>query len=247
MGDFKVKCVKASSNCFVVGNTYEVINGNLKYEGGKDFNIGGGYGSVEKINNSLASQFKLVKDKPSFKVRCTKTIGDMLFTRGEVYQVIDGTLRDNQGHEYSGYNNAQQINEDLSSQFKLVDETEPKPFTKADLRTGMRAKYRDGDIRVVLLGTANDSDVLIGNTWGRLNAYDENLICKNKQYCHTDIVTVFEQPFVPTELLDISKYGKILYQRIEPTYITIDEAEAMLTEAEGKEIKIRKERGYEEI
>lgn len=191
---------------------------------------------------------KQIKD---FKVRCVEARSKNS-VNNKVYEVRDGVLYLENNQKYnnfrngllqSKFENVEQINNQLHSKFELVEETEPT-FTKSDLRTGMRVETREHHRYVVLKDIETTfyghQEILLAkqNEFLTGSDYKEDLLDKND--ATFDIIKVWE-PNDESNLLDVSLIGKLLYSRAEPTYVTKEEAEAMLSEAEGKEIKIRKE------
>lgn len=66
---------------------------------------------------------KQPKQHPNdFTVECEATIHDMVFTKGKIYEVINGSITNNLGQKYSHYNNIRQLNRDMKSKFKLVED-----------------------------------------------------------------------------------------------------------------------------
>lgn len=74
-------------------------------------------------------------------------------------------------------------------------------FTKKDLRTGMLVETRNGDIAMVLLGTAN-GDIISGGTWADLEEYSDDLL-KSSFEEEGDITKVYQPIYNP----DYLEYG----------------------------------------
>lgn len=168
------------------------------------------------------------------KVRCISGKGNC-FDKGIIYDVVDGSITDKHGDTWpEDFYSIRDLNLYFTSQFELVTE-EPAQFTKDMLKTGMRVKYRNGEIRIILLGTDNDGDVLINNEhWYWLREFDNDLIYTSSFSTFNpssfDIIEVYEQPFVPTEILDPSKCGELIWKRKEPRKMTKAEAEKYISE-----------------
>lgn len=173
----------------------------------------------------------------NFKVRCTEACGESVIL-GKIYEIKNGILTFEGGKFIGSYNNVEEINYDCNSQFELV--TEPKSFTKADLKTGDVLVSRSGVLRKIIKGSKYEDFTITpeGFTVG-LDNYDKDL--NNKAVDLADTVKVFR----PTYMCDILTFCEdnmtLLYQRPEPLKYTIAEAEAALTEVEGKPVEIVKE------
>ena len=98
---------------------------------------------------------------------------------------------------------------------------------KSDLKTGMILKFSNGELGMVLLGTA-DGDIISGETWFPLeNHTDEEL------FGHSDIyglvVTVY-QPKAPRDYLsggiELNNEYRVLWER--PKEMTIKQIEEEL-------------------
>lgn len=120
--------------------------------------------------------------------------------------------------------------------YKLVNKTQeikdmaqPKSFTKADLKTGMRVTTRRGDKFVVMLNLKNSyftgdySDVLVPlghkNQWIELTRYSDDLNIEQPQWS----ITRVESIGVITNTLDLNNGGDTLWQ--EPPQKTQEEIE----------------------
>ena len=247
MKDFKVRCIKAFANVFDVkvfteGKMYEIKDGKLTDDKGHTYTSY--LNSIEQVNIRMASKFELVEDKPSFKVRCVEPKGKREnFKLGKIYEVKDGTIVADDGFKFqswsdSGKNSTYEEfskwwNDDRNcSHFELV--TEPKQFTKADLRTGMRVETRDGDRYTVYLGT-EDGDIIQGKWWSFLNHYENDLT--GNRDSSLDIVKVYSK-HMNNNLSDPNKVGELLYQRAEPKKVTKAEAEKYLSDHMEESVEI---------
>lgn len=246
--NFKVKCTDlrgCNAGLYKVDEIYSFENGVMTDSTGKRKTIPL-FQSFEDFTKWTASKFELVEEESKvgdFKVRCVKAVTKNAIEH-TVYEVKDGILHLENGSKYkhigspfNKFENVTQINEQLRSKFELV--TEPKPFTKADLRTGMRVETRKGDIYAVFLDT-EVGDIIQGKWWNLLNQYENDLTINYDP--RLDIVKVYSKD-MNSNLTNITQLGKLLWQRTEPTYITIAEAEAALTEAEGKKVEITDNEG----
>ncbi len=185
------------------------------------------------------------KQMADFKVRCVKTASDSLVKLNETYQVKDRTFYVEHGDYYADWAekacNIKSLNEWFEPRgykFELVED-KPQQFTKADLKTGMRVEIRRGDRLIVFLNTAEDKDVLVGNSWCWLKDYNNELFCCGPFGSHKyDIVKVYDQPVEHIDLVKIHELGKLLWTRPEPKHYTIAEAEAKLAEIDGQAVKI---------
>lgn len=86
-------------------------------------------------------------------------------------------------------------------------------FTKKDLRTGMLVETRNGDIAMVLLGTAN-GDIISGGTWADLEEYSDDLLRPSFEE-EGDITKVY-QPIYNSDYLEygISKeLANLIWER----------------------------------
>ncbi len=175
----------------------------------------------------------------NFKARCVRNDSDLcqgMCKVGDIFEFKNGQATWSNREKSCRYESIEDLNKrNPTLKFDLV--TEPKQFTKADLRTGMRVETKDGTRYIVFVEIKKLSN---GRNWLGLDGISEDLTDKHNADDYS-IFRVFDSPFNPAYLINVNEVGKLLYQRIEPTYITIPEAEAMLTEVEGKEIKIRKE------
>jgi hypothetical protein len=178
----------------------------------------------------------------NFKVRCVRNDSELLKDQCEIGDIFDfknGSTTWKNGDKSCRYDSVEDFNTRNSEiKFELVTVTEPT-FTKADLRTGMRVELRNGRTYVVMLGTYyGDIFINANEFWSNLDNYSNDLKCEGLP--KLEIVKVFN-PNYTYDMLNANYKGELLYQRTEPTYVTKEEAEAMLSEVEGKEIRIRKE------
>jgi len=83
--DFKVRCISAHRNNFVVGKTYKVTNGVLVSERGRNEDAGS---TIKEVNENMISQFELVTDRP----RICEVLGVEV---GEKFDFLDegGTMQ----------------------------------------------------------------------------------------------------------------------------------------------------------
>lgn len=115
---------------------------------------------------------------------------------------------------------------------------------KSDLKTGMWVQLRYGAMAMVLLGT-KDGDILSGETWCPLKAYNEDLIRTDEviEQNSCDIVRV-HQPldnasYCGRGLKDIFNvmHSDLIWERKETKEMTVAEIEKEL----GYSVKIIKE------
>jgi len=238
MGNFKVRCVKEIENHSTKGRIYEIKDGILTLDSRL---ISGKFNNVDEVNAAHTSEFELVEDKTSFKVRCVevKKSNDTLHTKDKVYEIKNGKMICDNGEELPKFRNLGSF-EDLqrysASKFELVEE---KMFSKSDLKTGMRVERRDGIRLIVMISTEGD-DCIVGDSgeWASLRNYSNGLasVIGDK----ADIVRVYGAYNIPC-LLNINISGKLLYERSEPIKMTINEAQAELSKLKGKEVQIVRE------
>lgn len=95
--------------------------------------------------------------------------------------------------------------------FELV---ERKSFLKEDLRTGMRVVTRNGETRVVMLGTAAGDVTTYSSGFCYLESYSDSLEIYPYVECTSeyDIDEVYEEPG-PAYLLNTSRKGRMLWKR----------------------------------
>ena len=116
-------------------------------------------------------------------------------------------------------------------------EEEKKMFTKSDLKDFMRVQYRDGRVRLYARGGLHSN----GEYMRGVENYDDDLICKDE--VPLDIIKVWDAPFNPRSLFNLSCKGDILFDRekeeasgkkqkeLEEAENRIKEAKALLEEA----------------
>lgn len=187
------------------------------------------------------------KHMADFKVRCVKSYFPKMLIEGKVYEIKNGQLTFEDGRKSRAYRNFEELQKHFVSKFELVeDESEgkPKQFTKADLETGMRVKLRNGDTHIILQNVQTEhygfQDIFLAQQdgFGCGSHINNDLTWDGDS--DLDIIEVYDKPS-NSEILDETKFGKLIWTRHEPLYYTIAEAEAALTEAEGREVKIRRE------
>lgn len=132
--------------------------------------------------------------------------------------------------EYSSLDFAEKYN------YKILEwsDYKNKEFTKADLKDGMVVEQRDGNMYLVLAGTA-----VRKNGCNRIGGYDDDL--KWKGYRGGDIVKVYritpgslrciEDVFIKSNL-------ELIWERKEPKKMTVKEMKQKLEELTGEEIEV---------
>lgn len=83
----------------------------------------GYYPNFSAINHDLASQFKLYTGEEkmkNFKVICIKGYIH-LFTRGKIYDVVEGEITNDYGGKIGNFTSVDEINKRLIPQFKLIN------------------------------------------------------------------------------------------------------------------------------
>lgn len=178
-----------------------------------------------------------------FKVRCVKSYFPEVLIEGKVYEIKNGQLTFEDGWKSRTYRNFEELQKHFVSKFELVED-KPEQFTKADLKTGMRVKLRDGDTYIILQNVQTEHYGFQNIFLASQNGYEVGSSIKNDLTWDGDpdwdIIEVYDKPS-NSEILDETKFGKLLWQRPEPMILTIEEAEAALTEVEGREVKIKTE------
>lgn len=110
---------------------------------------------------------------------------------------------------------------------------------KADLRTGMRVKTREGNVYIVLkdYDTANygHQDIFFCGEYGFLigTRYSEDLTYVQGEGGRYDIVQVFSN-FLDGCILDIENLGSLLWERTKTKEMTVEEIQQAL----GYKIKV---------
>ncbi|HEY5586689.1 MAG TPA: hypothetical protein VIK78_19645 [Ruminiclostridium sp.] len=242
MEDFKVKCVDLqgiNEDYYTLNKVYEVKGGQILANVG--LSLGENLENIEDVNRFSASRFELVVDKPSFKVRCVKSVSKW-FVTGKEYEVVGGFLKDETGTNYNCYggcDSLETLNRCSFNQFELVEE---KMFSKSDLKTGMRVETRGGYECMVLIGTPTGDTITGEDMWFGMQELTEDL--KYKSYgknSDCDIMKVYNpncnreyHHFTPTE-------HNLVWERTLPLTMTISEAQSELSKLKGKEVQITKE------
>lgn len=114
-------------------------------------------------------------------------------------------------------------------------------MTKADLKTGMRVKTRNGITYVVVLnyktGLYGFQDVFFVGDNGFMtgDSYGDDLLCITSGEYSFDIAKVYAQP-KDHFFLNIKETGRIIWERKEPKSMTLAEIEQEL----GYPVKIIK-------
>lgn len=246
--DFKVRCVKNNSN-FTEDKEYAISNGKITDDTGVVYGEACKIKSVSDLNERLCSQFEPVEDKPSFKVRCVET-RDSRFKVNKIYEVNSkGKILDECGllsTADSPVDTFEKWFEDggwTDYKFELV--TEPKPFTKTDLRTGMRVELRNGN-KYVYIDGGNLKGFVNGGQSLFLDWYNNDLFYDNINSGMInkgiyDIVKVFEPADFLIKIFNPNYETKLIYHRHEPRKLTIPEATKLLKEHLEEEIEIVKE------
>lgn len=116
----------------------------------------------------------------------------------------------------------------------------PAPFTKADLKTGMRVQYRNGEERLVVNGNLWYSEAGKGYKYAHaLHLYDEVLIdpCDDQS-----IVKVWAAPAKCEDFFNLNVKGELLFERVEPPIKTQQEIEYEQLMAKIEELKQQAEK-----
>lgn len=176
-----------------------------------------------------------------FKVKCVYAKSGNT-TLDKDYIIKNGIFTFDDGKFIGSYSTVTELNMDCASQFRFIESivTEPKQFTKADLKTGDVVLQADGGVYKYIYVPGKECAFYNKNGGSNyLKEFNDNL-----QWIWSDDFSIIKvmRPKVTANLLtfDESKLD-ILWQRPEPMYYTIAEAEAALTETEGKPCIIRKE------
>ena len=109
---------------------------------------------------------------------------------------------------------------------------------KEDLKTGMRLKYRNGAIAIVMRDTYLDKCVIMYSTggWDYLSVLNDNLM--NYKYNNDDVIAVYNGSHYGGEMINFkANIGTLLWEREKdiPEY-TMEELQEKL----GEEFKIKK-------
>ena len=107
-----------------------------------------------------------------------------------------------------------------------------KEFTKADLKDGMVAKYRNGDKRMVV------NEALIGeNGYSDRNCFREDLT--HRYFKDLDIVGVYAIQEYSNFADMLSDYNlELIWERTESKKMTVEEMRKKLEELTGEEIEV---------
>lgn len=176
----------------------------------------------------------------NFKVKCIES-KKPFFTVGNVYEVKDNNLTDDEGFNYITWSllgaSVNSLNKFFAG-FVVFEPYEKKNVTsKEDLRTGDIVKYRNGDVGIVF--TEIGSILFRDDSYEELDYFKDDLTAPD--FPHYDIVAVRR----PTKTYDCrfrafdKELGTLVYEREE----TVEEtAEEMTIEdvckALGKNVKI---------
>lgn len=101
---------------------------------------------------------------------------------------------------------------------------------KSDLKTGMRVRFKNGRIYIVIrdydTASYGHQDVLFVNNVGFMvgSDYREDLLYRDDNY---SVSEVYSSP-VDSYFLDIERKGRLLWERQEPKEMTLEEIEAEL-------------------
>lgn len=121
---------------------------------------------------------------------------------------------------------------------------EPAPFGKADLKTGMRVRIRDGRECIVIKDNAVGEDAIVGigadGGWGCLGNYRENLI--SESFADLDIVAVYKPMFEAHMLSEFNeeKFTLVWKRDESPVEVTIAEI-AELKGVAAERIRIKED------
>lgn len=168
------------------------------------------------------------------KVRCveSKNVCEDFVRKGDILEFKNGLARRNDGSYTAHYESFEEfIHKNPVCKFELVTEE----FTKADLKTGMRVKTRNGEMWVVLKDVeaamhGHQDLVLVGNRGFLVGKfYDAELKRTDCDDSNSDIMQVFKQPRI-TDILKTSEYGESIWKRHEPRKMTKAEAEKYISE-----------------
>jgi hypothetical protein len=161
-----------------------------------------------------------------FKVKCTFSRNS--FTKDKTYNVTNGKLIDDDGDLrptcMETFENFEQLYLKYPY-FELVTEE----FTKADLKTGMRVEFRNGDKYIYVDSSAK------GFVRGSCSTYLENYsddLKYDREYNQPqfDIVKVFEEPKYLIDMFSYDCETPLIWKRQEPRDFTKQEAARILSE-----------------
>jgi len=116
-----------------------------------------------------------------------------------------------------------------------------KEFTKADLKPGMVVQYRSGDFRMVMEISDGELHLIGASSHTELKDFKDDLTVDWGDL-NRDIIFVYSLSAYWKYALTIGTKGRtVLFERKEPLKMTVEEAEAKLSELLEKEIKIEDE------
>lgn len=123
------------------------------------------------------------------KVRCiTSEIG--VWKAGKIYKVVNGWVEKENGMSCHNYNDINDLNCLMSSQFEEVLDI-PQPH-KSLLKSGMKVVYRNGSHRYVLLETNGLYNPYTCNFSLPISEYNENLIRASDISSPYDIMEIYD-------------------------------------------------------
>ena len=102
-----------------------------------------------------------------------------------------------------------------------------KGMKKSDLKTGMWVEYKDGDKRMVLLGTTHGDFLCDKCLTCDLRSFEDDLSCASSDL---NIVKVY-QPIAKNDYMDKNSSTQkkyIIWERTEPTKMTVEEIQEKL-------------------
>lgn len=163
----------------------------------------------------------------------------MKWRNGESYLKNTNYDMHNEGTCYYGDGEWSPLDIAENYNYKILEWSDymQKEFTKADLKDGMVVEQRDGNMYLVLAGTA-----VRKNGCNRIGGYDDDL--KWKGYRGGDIVKVYRITPESLECIEdvfIKSDLELIWERAEPKKMTVEEMRQKLEELTGEEIEVMQE------
>lgn len=254
---YRVKCTYASvRGNFILNKIYSVVNGVISDE--KCCSSYGQNNSIDEMNSKLVSQFRKVD---VYYVRCIENhTTEKFFTKGKLYQVIDGEITDDTGRTYISMDNIDILNEELISQFELAgvkeeveveeilveDKEMKKEFTVNDLKVGMLIEFGNGSLYMVL--ETEDGKKLLSNKYGDYVNYLE-YVTDDLQSFNADprlaIIRVYGLPKVEEVMVAFKMFSttcrKVVWGEKEKVILTLEEIRSKFNIDKDIEIEIKKD------
>lgn len=183
-------------------------------------------------DNKIAVNCKTEEEAKDF---CKQMHGQgMKWRNGESYLKNTNYDMHNEGTCYCGDGEWSSLDIAENYNYKILEWSDymNKEFTKADLKDGMVAKYRNGDKRMVV------NEALIGeNGYSDRNCFREDLT--HRYFKDLDIVGVYAIQEYNNFADMLSDYNlELIWERKEPKKMTVEEMRKKLEELTGEQIEV---------